>query len=339
MREVGIFLDWHAISMACLIALSMGGVRSTLAAQPEPLVLEAKISLGDVRGRIDHLAIDVARQRLFVAELGNGSVGVVDLKRAVLLRTITGFREPQGVGFEEATDTLYVTDGEDGAVRFFHGEALAPAGQLTLGDDADNLRTDGARHRVLVGYGSGALAVIDTGSRHDITRIPLKAHPEAFQLDLAGRMIYINVPDAHEIAVVDLAVGRQVASWTPVGLSANFPMAIDERRGRVLVAFRNPATLGVFDLKGGASLGSVPVCGDADDVFVDSRRDRVYVSCGEGLIDVLTAEGGTYFRAARIATVSGARTALYVPEFDRLFLAVRATAAAPAAVWVFRPAP
>jgi DNA-binding beta-propeller fold protein YncE len=332
-------MNKNVTRMACLVALAMGGVFPALAAQPEPLVLEAKISLGEVRGRIDHLAIDVARQRLFVAELGNGSVGVVDLKRGVLLRTITGFREPQGVGYEEATDILYVADGGDGTVRLFHGADLKPAGQLTLGDDADNLRTDSARHRVLVGYSSGALAVIDTGSRHEVTRIPLKAHPEAFQLDHAGRLVYVNVPDAHEIAVVDLTLGRQVASWTPSGMDANFPMAIDEARRRVLVAFRQPATLGVFDQESGALLGSVAVSGDADDVFVDSKRDRVYVSCGEGFIDVLTAEGGSHVRTARITTVAGARTAMYSRDIDRLFLAVRATATTPAAVWVFRPAP
>src|SRR5438309_11569047 len=36
-----------------------------------PLVLEAKIPLGDVSGRIDHLSVDVKRQRLFVVEPGN----------------------------------------------------------------------------------------------------------------------------------------------------------------------------------------------------------------------------------------------------------------------------
>jgi len=44
-----------------------------------PLILEAGIPLGQVSGRIDHLGIDLKRQRLLVAELGNNSLGVVDL--------------------------------------------------------------------------------------------------------------------------------------------------------------------------------------------------------------------------------------------------------------------
>jgi len=117
-----------------------------------------------VKGRIDHLAVDAARQRLYVAELGNNSVGVVDLKERKLLRTLPGFREPQGIAYEPSSDTIYVANAGDGSVRLLHGEGLTPAGAIELGEDADNIRIDGHSHRVLVGYGSGALAVIDAGA-------------------------------------------------------------------------------------------------------------------------------------------------------------------------------
>ena len=76
-------------------------------------------------------------------------------------------------------------------------------GKIALGDDADNVRVDATTHRVLVGYGSGALAVIDATSRKKIADIRLKAHPEGFQIDRLGQRIIVNVPDAHEIAVID----------------------------------------------------------------------------------------------------------------------------------------
>jgi len=89
----------------------------------------------------------------------------------------------------------------------------------------------------------------------------------------------------------------------------------------------------------GRRVASIAICGDADDVFLDAKRRRVYVSCGSGAIDVLDASGDTYQRMAHIATVSGARTSLFVPERDRLYLAVRASGREPAAIWVFRPSP
>jgi hypothetical protein len=55
-----------------------------------PLILEAKIPLGQVSGRIDHLGIDVKRRRLLVAELGNNSLGVVDLAAGKVLSSIAG---------------------------------------------------------------------------------------------------------------------------------------------------------------------------------------------------------------------------------------------------------
>jgi len=128
-----------------------------------------------VKGRIDHLAVDAARQRLYVAELGNDSVGVLDLKERKLLRTLPGFREPQGIAYEPSTDIIYVANAGDGSVRLLHGEDLTPAGVIELGEDADNIRIDVHSHRVLVGYGNGALAVIDPVGRQKIVDIPMSS--------------------------------------------------------------------------------------------------------------------------------------------------------------------
>jgi hypothetical protein len=88
----------------------------------------------------------------------------------------------------------------------------------------------------------------------------------------------------------------------------------------------------------GHVVAQAETCGDADDVFVDRKRRRVYVSCGQGVVDVLELVEAGYRRLARVPTVSGARTSLFVPELDRLFVAVRAGSNEPAAIWVFRPA-
>jgi hypothetical protein len=64
----------------------------------------------------------------------------------------------------------------------------------------------------------------------------------------------------------------------------------------------------------------------------------VYVSCGEGVVDVFAAEAAGYRRVASVPTVSGARSSLFAPELDRLYVAVRARSNEPAAIGVFRPA-
>jgi DNA-binding beta-propeller fold protein YncE len=308
-------------------------------AETAQLQLEAKIPLGDVRGRVDHMAVDLKRQRLFVAELGNDSVGIVDLQNRKLIRRISGLKEPQGVGYEPSTDMLYIANAGDGSVRLFEGNDYKSAGQIELGDDADNIRIDAATSRVFIGYGNGALAVIDPSTHGKVGDVPVKAHPEAFQIDPDTSQIFVNVPDAQGIAVVDRTSQKQVAKWPTPGRGANFPMALDQGRRQVLVIFRAPAELGVFSMTDGKPIATAETCGDADDLFVDAKRDRVYVSCGAGFIDVFEPKGAAYRRVARIPTISGARTSLFVPELDRLLVAVRARPEAPAAIWVFRPIP
>jgi YVTN family beta-propeller protein len=303
-----------------------------------PLVLEAKIPLGQVSGRIDHLGIDLKRQRLFVAELGNNSLGVVDLAAAKVLRTVTGLSEPQGVAYVPFADSVFVANAGDGSVHVLRGDDLAPIGRIELGEDADNVRVDTQRNRVLVGYGNGALAVIDPATRTKAADIRLKGHPESFQIDETGTKVFVNVPDARDIEVADLASDTN-RSLPTRDAGSNFPMAIDGEAHRVLVVFRSPPTLMALSSQDGRIVAKIETCGDADDVFVDPKRHRVYVSCGEGVVDVLEQREAEYRRLARVPTVSGARTSLFVPELDRLFVAVRARSGEPAAIWVFRPAP
>ncbi|MGL3212828.1 hypothetical protein [Bradyrhizobium sp. BR 1433] len=325
------------------IVRSIDALIPTLAAATEPagdkthLQLETKILLGDVRGRIDHLAVDLKRQRLFVAELGNDSVGVVDLAARSLLRTITGLSEPQGVGYEPSTDTLYVANARDGSVRLYDANAYKAIGRIELGNDADNIRIDAAAKRVIVGYGDGGLAVVDPSTRTKVRSLPLRAHPESFQLQPDSGRIFVNLPDARAVAVVDVASGKQLTSW-PLDKGGNFAMAIDHERSRVLLAYRSPAELAAFSTDGKA-IAATGTCGDADDLFVDAKRGRIYVSCGGGYVDVFEIDGAAYRLIARLPTATGARTSLFVPEMDRLFVAVRAGPAGPAAIWVFKPMP
>ena len=309
------------------------------AEDPAPLVLEAKIPLGAVAGRIDHFAFDPDRQLLFVAELGNDSVGIVNLKARKVLHRITGLSEPEGVAYHPATTTLYVANAGDGSLRLYQASAFTLLGTIALGADADNIRLDPWRNRIIVGYGKGGLAVIDPASRRKIADMPLDGHPESFQFDETGSRIFVNVPDASRIAGLDAVSGRQVSILESAGARSNFAMAVDADEHRVMIAFRNPARLVVFGTETGKREASLETCRDADDVFVDPRRRRVYVSCGEGVIDVFARAGSGYERIARVPTITGARTSLFVAATDRLYLGVRASGAEPAAIWVFRPQP
>jgi hypothetical protein len=305
-----------------------------------PLVLEATIPLHGVHGRIDHMAIDLPRKRLMVAELGNNTVDIIDLSNGTFVRRISELWEPQGIGYAERADTILIANAGDGSVRLFNAQDFSLIGRVELGDDADNVRIDPRSGSAVVGYGRGGLAVLDPTARTVIAKIPLQAHPEGFRIDPSSGRTYINIPDAHQIAVVDLDARRVVATWPTHNASANFPMAFDSSRPLIASVFRSPPTLLLLDPATGQERKRLATCGDADDVFFDPRRARIYISCGAGVVAVLENKGVDWAALSTVQTSSGARTSLFVPELDRLFVTERAgLMGSEAAIRVYRPAP
>jgi DNA-binding beta-propeller fold protein YncE len=230
-----------------------------------------------------------------------------------------------------------VATGGDGKVRFYAGPDLNPAGGLALGADADNVRVDEATGEVVVGYGAGALALIDPARHTVLKTIPLGAHPEGIRLDPKSHRAFVNVPNGKRIAAVDLVTGA-VKTWTTGLAFANFPMSLNAAEGRIATVFRAPAQLALVDMASGSITERHATCGDSDDVFFDAPRRNIYVSCGEGVVEIFHRDGGPYGPAGRVSTRPGARTSLFVPELDRLFVAARAAEGAPAAILVYRPA-
>jgi hypothetical protein len=187
---------------------------------------------------------------------------------------------------------VYVANASDGSVRILGGEDLAAVGRIDFSDDADNVRIDADRKRVLVGYGAGALAIIDPTTITKVGDIRLKAHPESFQVD--GDRVFVNVPDARPIEVADLTEGEVVGAWPTQPNRSNFPIAMDREARRLFVVFRSPARLVIISAADGGVVGGLDTCGDADDVFIDTKRHRVYVTCGAGVVDVFEYRGGSY---------------------------------------------
>ena len=299
---------------------------STIGAQVQgaaPLRMVQTIPLPNVKGRIDHLAVDLEGQRLFVAALGNNTLEAIGLQPGKRIHTISGLHEPQGVLYIPEFRKIFVTNGQTGSVEIFNGDSFKLDTNVTFPEDADNIRYDPATKYIYVGYGKGALGIIDVASGKRLGDIKLAGHPESFQLEKSGPRIFVNVPTANHIAVIDREKRLVVAKWPLENTRANFPMALDETRHRLFVGFRKPAKLAVFDTESGRSVAMLDSAGDCDDVFYDAVHRQIYMSCGEGSIDIFEQRGADHYKAiARIPTASGARTSLFVPELNRLYLAV-----------------
>lgn len=203
-----------------------------------PLHLERTITLADVHGRIDHMALDPRTNHLFVAELGNGSVDDVDLASGTVAHRISGLHEPQGVAWLPARQEIAVACG-DGSVHFYRRSDRREVARVELGDDADNVRVDARNGNLVVGFGSGGLAVIDPSTDRVIRKMILPAHPEAFEL-LGGR-VFVNVPDAHKLVIGDLDQARITGTLSDGAKFGNFPMAANSSSGALPSPFGCPA--------------------------------------------------------------------------------------------------
>lgn len=310
------------------------------AAEPAGLKLVQTIPLPGVKGRFDHFAIDSKGQRLFVAALGNDSLEVIDLAAGKRVQSITGMSKPTGVLYLAWKDQVLVANGDDGALKVLSGTDYKVLLNLSGFPDADNLRFDPATRAVWLGYGEGGQAVFDTARMKPVASIKLPAHPESFQLEGVGNRVFVNVPGANEVAVVDRKARAVSMVWPMESFKYNFPMAYDEANHRLLIGCRDPARLVVVDTEAttGRRVADVEISADTDDLFYDAGRKRVYLSCGEGFIDTVEQiSADSYKRTGRLPTAVGARTSFFSSALDRLYLAVPERGSQKAEIRVYTP--
>ncbi len=301
--------------------------------QSAALSLKTRIALPNVDGRMDHFAIDVKGQRVFVSALGNHTVEVLDVQGSRRLRTLSNLEEPQGLFYDASSNRLFVASGGDGTTKIYDGTTFQLLETVKFSDDADNIRYDARSRRLMVGYGgekalrgrpqgSGALGFLDSNGKQ-AGEIVVDAHPESFQLEKNGTRVFVNVPDKKEVQVADVAKGTILARWPTIAATTCFPMALDEGHHRLFAGCRMPARLLVFDTESGKTVASPEIVGDTDDLFYDSDRSRIYIIGGQGFIDVLQQKDADHYdRLGRYPIPAGTRTGVFVPEWGKLFAAV-----------------
>jgi DNA-binding beta-propeller fold protein YncE len=290
-----------------------------------------------VKGRIDHMDVNLKDQIVYVAALGNNSLEVADLRSGKIIYSIRGLDEPQGVAYIPQTNEILVANGGTGDCYFYNARSFEKTGTIHLNSDADDVRYDSASKKIYVGYGDGGISVIDAVSHKQLEDIKLPAHPESFQIDKKLNLLFVNLPDAHMVGVVDLKKSSIISKWERETPSSNFPMALDSINHRVFVGYRHPAKLIVFEGSSGKEISNMAMVGDADDLYYDYNTNYVYVSGGSGSISIYHSPNGNRPNLiASIPTRTGARTSLLIPQLNLFVLAERADSGLPADLLIYK---
>ena len=301
------------------------------------LKLEKTIEMPGVSGRIDHMAINLKERVVYMAALGNNTVEVVDLNTGVVIRSIKGVEEPQGIAYIPEQNEVAVASGGNGDCVFFDASTFKIVATVHLAGDADNIRYDATERKMYVGYGNGGMALIDPVAHKQTGNIKLSAHPESFQLDKKNNKLYVNLPDDHCISVIDLKSFSLVDTWRISRLRANFPMTLDTTHNYVFVGYRHPAVLVCYDSKTGKEVSRVDLVSDVDDVFYYAAKQQVIASGGDGYINIFAKGADNAFKlVSNIGTRSGARTSLLIPSLGYYVLAERAEGGKTAALIVYK---
>jgi DNA-binding beta-propeller fold protein YncE len=300
----------------------------------DELNLKQSIPLPDVKGRIDHLDINQNDQVLFVAALGNNSLEIVDLKNGKLLQSIKGLDEPQGVAFIPQTKEIMVANGGNGECKFYKGATFENTATISLGSDADDVRYDSIDQNLYVGYGNGGIAVIDAVKHKKIADVKLPAHPEGFQLDKEIAKLFVNIPDANQIDVIDLKQLKVVATWK-TEYKGNFPMTIDVSNHTIFLGYRKPGKLVAINELTGQTLSTVDLISDIDDLYYDNQTHKIYASGGGGAINIYSFDKKELKQVANIPTPNGARTSLLISDNKKFVLAQRSNGATVAQIKVY----
>jgi hypothetical protein len=331
-----------------LLTLFLAFVTRSSAQEKECLRLIQTIPMPNVKGRIDHMDVDVKGQRLFVAGLENGSLEVIDLRAGKWLKSIPGFKKTQGVAYVPSLNKVFVASGDDGMLRVFRGDTLDLLDAIKLDLGPNRVAYDPYTQLLYVGYGGkdagkdyGEVGIIEAKTDKHVGDIRVEAHPSELLLNQSGKTLFVFVSIASKVQVVDTKKREVVSTW-PVSSQRDGDGALDEKHQRLLIGTRTPPQMIAMDSQTGKEVANLPTVEGMDGVYFDHRLGRIYISGGRdydvGYVFAYQQKDDDHYETiGKIPTKSGAGTSFWCSELNRYYVAAPAHDHEEAAILVFEP--
>jgi hypothetical protein len=331
--------------------------------EKQVLQLVQTIPLPGVKGRLDHMGVDVEQKRLFLAAVDNQTLEVIDLTAGKVLKSLAGFRDTQDAVFLGGNfNKLYVSS-LDGHLRIFQGETFNLVQDFKIESDPNRLLCDPTTNLIYFGYG-GQNAGFDQYERVGILRAkpgagydqliadmiaptPRPGHLADLAMDDEGRLLICD-SRADIIYQFDSRKRELIKSWPARGDGAA-DLALDRAHHRLFVGTRVPPEMTVYDSVSGKEIQALPGPETTDGVHYDVQLQRIYVTGGrwygtpeasQGWIYVYQQKDADHYElVSRIQTRPGSGTSLLVPQLNRFYVASQAIGNQVGAILVFEAVP
>lgn len=335
--------------MKMLLGLTVLAALSTQAYAQDhaPLRLVQTIPMPNVKGRMDHLGVDIKGKRLFAAALDNNTVEVIDLKAGKRVQSIPGQSKPQGIFYSTDFKRLFVANGNDGTCKIYSGDKFTLIDNLSLGINPNHVGYDPATKYLYVGIGipdseAGALATVDTHSNKHIGDIKTDTRPGGIKIEKSGPRIFVTLRGLPKAGVLDRRKREEITTWPLTGVPSVVALAFDEPHHRLFGGSRNPPVLIVFDTESGKQITQLEGVAGIDDLWYDGVHKRIYASGGRdsdaGFVFVYQqGDADHYELSAKVPTRVNAQTSIWVPQLNRYYVSASANDKEDAAILVFEP--
>lgn len=254
------------------------------------ILLENTIVLQNISGRLGHMAYSSKQGAIYLAALSNNTLEVIDLQGKKTIKSIKSLRQPIDVEYLPDLNVVLVACLGDGLCRAFNAGTYKEETSFRFDQNVSLVRYNPSLQTIYIGYGEGAIALVDANVLKYKSTIKLPVHPEAIAIDNSSDKMYVSLTKNSEIGVIDLKNNTLSTSLRLPDGAENYPLAYDKSNKRFFVGCRKPAKLMVLNAENGNKLAAIDIDEDVNELFYDEVRKQIYVTCGDGYLHIIKQE-------------------------------------------------
>ena len=298
-------------------------------------------------GWMDHMAVDLRNQHLFISGEYSKNFVVVDLHTGKVIHVTTGLGgAPRRPFFDPKLNQVWVDLGDNTLVAIDATTfEIVKTVEMTGGKgaakrDPDNGAYDYARSLYYSGVGTagtmdGSVEIVDTRAGKLVGSIPMHgSDPSGFVLDAAHNRLYVGMGDVVNgesvCKVIDTEKREVIAEWPITGGPQPHVAALDLPHHRLFFGSRlqgghqgEPGKFVVMNSDDGKVIQLLDSVGGADELFFDAPTKRIYFSGSTGTVAVFRQTDADHYELlGKVPTGAEAKTGLWVPELKRFYSAV-----------------